>query len=119
MWKVGLLHMADAQNVTVKIIKARNVGGIFKSSQKDQLRVYCKICLVPGKQQKQQTKDVEGTQDPVFKEAFLFKGKSNDNQSKWRCITPEAFLWQFTWKFDIFPEELRWIGTTRQLVGFL
>ena len=72
--QVGLSYMADADNITVKIIKARNVGGIFKSSQKDQLRIYCKVCLVPGKQQKQHTNDVTGTQDPVFKEAFLFKG---------------------------------------------
>ncbi|XP_075265196.1 synaptotagmin-7-like [Convolutriloba macropyga] len=74
--------MADADNITVKIIKARNVGGIFKSSQKDQLRIYCKVCLVPGKQQKQHTNDVTGTQDPVFKEAFLFKGLSKANLEK-------------------------------------
>lgn len=68
--KFSFQYLAASKQLKVSLIKAENLGGLQK--QDKLINAYAKICLMPGKIQKQTSAVIKKTRDPVFEQDFYF-----------------------------------------------
>ncbi|XP_045156810.2 synaptotagmin-4-like [Mercenaria mercenaria] len=68
--KFSFQYLAASKQFKVTIIKAENLGGHQK--QDKNVNAYAKLCLMPGKIQKQTTAVIKKTRNPVFEQDMYF-----------------------------------------------
>ena len=66
-----LLHSEESKELSVKIIKARDLISSDSNGFSDP---YCKLCMLPGRESenKRRTKTVFKNLNPVWNETFIF-----------------------------------------------
>ena len=69
--KLDVQHIPREQLLKVTLLRAENLGGHRTGHS---INAFAKLCLTPGKQQKQVSPVVKHTRDPVFNQEFLFYG---------------------------------------------
>ena len=67
--KVRFQYFNNSRRFQVSLIRAKNVG----RGKEDKLQLYVKVCLMPGKIQKQTGQGYHETHNPTFYESFNFK----------------------------------------------
>ena len=68
--KFSFQYLAASKQLKVSLIKAENLGGHQKQDRN--VNAYAKVCLMPGKIQKQTSNVVKKTRDPVFDQDMYF-----------------------------------------------
>lgn len=68
--KFSFQYLAASKQFKVTLIKAENLGGYQK--QDKLMNTYAKVCLMPGKLQKQTSVVIKKTRDPVFEQDMYF-----------------------------------------------
>ena len=69
--KISFRYLPDTRQFVVSLIRAENLGGTNRSDQGR--NTYAKVCLMPGKVQKQTSEVVKNTNSPTFNQDFYFK----------------------------------------------
>ncbi|XP_041376528.1 synaptotagmin-7-like [Gigantopelta aegis] len=67
--KFSFHYLPDTRELKVLLIKAENLGG---ESRDNNMNVFAKLAIMPGKIQKQTSEIIKHTKSPVFNESFLF-----------------------------------------------
>ena len=75
--KLSLQHFEKHNSLKVTLIKAENLGGQGRGGNSTNSLV--KLCLMPGKQQRQSSAIIKHTRDPVFNQQFTFCGITKDD----------------------------------------
>lgn len=68
--KFSFQYLAASRQLKVSLIKAENLGGHTK--QDKNINAYAKVCLMPGKVQKQTSAVIKKTRNPVFEQDMYF-----------------------------------------------
>ncbi|KAL4228074.1 hypothetical protein ACF0H5_013509 [Mactra antiquata] len=68
--KFSFMYLPASKQFKVTLIKAENLGGHQK--QDKVMNTYAKVCLMPGKVQKQSSAVIKKTRDPVFEQDIYF-----------------------------------------------
>lgn len=74
--KFAFQYLASSKQFKVTLIKAENLGGHSKTDQN--CNSYAKLCLIPGKLQKQTSEIVKHTRNPFFNQEFYFQSLTVD-----------------------------------------
>lgn len=75
--KFSVIYDRKASNLKLSIIKAEQLAKGL--TQRQQLHLRIKSCLLPEKTQKFETRTVKGTHDPHFNEEFIFNDVTMEN----------------------------------------
>jgi len=67
--KLSLLYNKNTKSLRLLLIKAENLE---KKTPRDKLSFVVKTCLMPNKEQKQDSRQIRGSHDPQFNEEFIF-----------------------------------------------
>lgn len=75
--KFSIVYDRKTSSLKLSIIKAEQLAKGL--TQRQQLHLYIKSCLLPEKKHKYETKAVKGTHDPHFNEEFIFNDITLEN----------------------------------------
>ena len=67
--KIMFQYMTDKKQLEVTLLRGCNMA----ASTSGNLGIYAKICLLPGKRQRQQSENRHNTHDPTFHDLFCFR----------------------------------------------
>ena len=68
--KLSMRYLPEKHSLRVVLLKAENLGGPNRSDQS--INAFVRMCLMPGKVQKQTSSIIKHTKDPMFNEDFYF-----------------------------------------------
>ena len=80
--KLAIKYSEDERELKVTAIRAENLGGSLR--QENNINPYLKLCLVPGKMQKQTSAIYKHCKNPVFQQDFWFNDVCLDELQRMR-----------------------------------